>query len=185
MKIAISGYVGTGKTTLGLALSKYLKEKYNIDIEPITMTFKELAKKKGMTLEEFQLLAQKDPNIDKEFDKALLEKASQKPNAIVATWLAVWLFKDADLKIFLTTNLEERIRRLMERDNMSYEEAKEHILLRDKQNHDRYLKVYGIDISRPMDVAHLILDTAYYSVEDELKVIETTLKQKNLLPQKE
>ncbi len=181
MKIAISGYVGTGKTTLAKALSQHLREKYGLEIEPVITTFKELAKKKGMTLEEFQLLAKQDPNIDKEFDKALLEKVSQREHSIVATWLAIWLIKDADIKVFLTTNLEERVRRLIERDGMTEEQAREHILLRDKQNQERYLKVYGIDISKPLDVANLVLDTGYYSVEEEIQLIEQSLKQKKLL----
>ncbi len=181
MKIAISGYVGVGKTTLAQELNKYMKEKHNINIELIIPSFKDIANSMGITLEEFQEIAKNNPNIDKEFDRYIKEEVKKHQHAIIATWLAIWTIPDADVKVFLTTDLEERIRRIMIRDGMDYEHAKKHILLRDKQNYERYLNVYNIDISRPFDVAHLIINTTYFTVEDEIALIEMVLYRKGLL----
>lgn len=181
MKIAISGYVGVGKTTLAQELSKYMLNKYNIKIELIIPSFKDIAASMQISLEEFQEIAKNNPNIDKEFDRYIKEQVDKRQHAIIATWLAIWTIKDADLKIFLTTDFEERIRRIMLRDNMDYESAKKHILLRDRQNYERYMSVYGIDISRPFDVAHIIINTTYFSVEDEISIIEMILNRKGLL----
>ncbi|MEM0356338.1 MAG: cytidylate kinase family protein [Candidatus Anstonellales archaeon] len=181
MKIAISGYVGVGKTTLAYELSNYILNRYGIKIELIIPSFKDIAASMGVTLEQFQEMAKNNPNIDKEFDRYIKEEVKKHKHAIIATWLAVWTIQDADLKIFLTTDFEERVRRIMNRDNMDYEAAKKHILLRDRQNYERYLDVYGIDISRPFDVAHLIINTTYFSVDDEIAIIETALRRKGLL----
>lgn len=181
MKIAISGYVGVGKTTLSQELSKYLKDRYGINAELVIPSFKDIAASKGMTLEEFQEIAMKDPNIDKEFDKYIKEMVKKHEHSIVGTWLAIWTIQDADLKIFLTTDIEVRIRRIMQRDGMDYETAKKHVLTRDRQNYERYLNVYGIDISRPFDVAHLIINTTYFNVDDEIAIIDTALHRRGLL----
>ncbi|MCS7122707.1 MAG: cytidylate kinase family protein [Candidatus Micrarchaeota archaeon] len=181
MKIAISGYVGVGKTTLSQELSRYLKEKYGIHAQLVIPSFKDIAASKGLSLEEFQEIASKDPNIDKEFDKYIKQMVQRYEHSIIGTWLAIWTIQDADLKIFLTTDLEVRIRRIMQRDGMDYETAKRHILIRDRQNYERYLNVYGIDISRPFDVAHLIINTTYFSVNDEIAIIDTALHRRGVL----
>jgi cytidylate kinase len=181
MKIAISGYVGTGKTTLAEALYKHFYLKYKIKFQLIIPSFKDLAKSKGISLEEFQEMAKNNPNIDKEFDDFIIKESEKYENTIISTWLAIWTIKDADLKIFLTTDLEQRIKRIMIRDHLSYEKAKESILYRDKQNYERYLNLYGIDISRPFDIADIIINTTNFTVDDEVAIIETALKCKKKL----
>jgi len=69
----------------------------------------------------------------------------------------------------------------MIRDHLSYEKAKESILYRDKQNYERYLNLYGIDISRPFDIADIIINTTNFTVDDEVAIIETALKCKKKL----
>lgn len=137
MIIAISGMTGSGKNTLGELLAEELG--YTL----ICPTFKDLAKKEGVSLMEFQKIAEKDPDIDRKFDAVLKEQA--KDNCIVTTWLGPWMV-DADVRIKVFAQLKVRAERTAKRDEMTVSEAMKHIKERDERNWKRYKKLYGIDI---------------------------------------
>ncbi|MEM3609466.1 MAG: cytidylate kinase family protein [Candidatus Anstonellales archaeon] len=171
MKICISGFAGSGKTTIAKKLSEKLK--YPI----INITFKDLAKEKNLTLEEVQKLAEKDKNIDLELDNLIIKKAKELDNCIISTWLGPWVIKDADLRIFLFAPIEERAKRIAERDKMSFEEALDHIKKRDNQNIKRYKKLYKIDI-RNTDIFDLVINTSKLSIEQTADLVNTLAKIK-------
>jgi len=137
MIITVSGLTGSGKNTLGELLAKELG--YTL----VCPTFKDLAKKEGISLMEFQKKAENDPDIDKKFDEVLKEQA--KENCIVTTWLGPWMV-DADFRIKIFASVETRAERIAKRDGMKIEEAIEHVKQRDENNRNRYKKIYGIDI---------------------------------------
>jgi cytidylate kinase len=140
MIITVSGRTGSGKDTLGKELAKKL------GYQVISPTFKDLAAKEGVSLMEFQKKAMADPNIDKKFDAILREQvAATKGKCVVTTWLGPWMI-DADLRVYVSVEDNVRAERVAKRDGMTVAEAKKHLVARDKQNHERYLKVYGIDI---------------------------------------
>lgn len=136
--ITISGFAGAGKTTLGKLLAKKLNYRF------IAPTFKDLAKKEGVSLMEFQKRAEKDPSIDRRFD-SYIRKEARKGNCVIATWLAPWMVKSS-FKIWVYAPLEARAKRIAKRDGISISAAKSHILAREESNRRRYKKVYGIDI---------------------------------------
>ncbi len=137
MIITVSGLTGSGKNTLGELLAKELG--YNL----VCPTFKDLAKKEGISLMEFQKKAENDSDIDKKFDDVLKEQA--KGNCIVTTWLGPWMI-DADIRIKIFASVETRAERIAKRDGMALEEAIAHVKQRDENNRKRYKKIYGIDI---------------------------------------
>jgi cytidylate kinase len=137
MIIAISGLSGSGKNTLGELLARELG--YTI----VCPTFKDLAKKEGIPLMEFQKKAEKDPEIDKKFDALLKEQAVE--DCVVTTWLGPWIV-DADFRIKVHASPETRAERIAKRDGMSFEDALKHVRERDESNRKRYKKIYGIDI---------------------------------------
>lgn len=140
MIIAVSGFTGSGKNTLGELLAKELGYKL------ICPTFKDLAAKEKISLMEFQKKAEKDHDIDKKFDAVLKEMvAKTNGNCVVTTWLGPWIV-DADFRIKVSAPLEIRAVRVAKRDDMTLEQAKKHVKERDDNNQKRYLKVYGIDI---------------------------------------
>ena len=136
--IAIGGFTGSGKNTVGEFLAKELN--FNL----VCPTMKDLAKKEGISLIEFQKRAEKDHNIDIKFDQLLKDEAS-KGNCVVTTWLGPWMLQ-ADLRIFLNAPPIVRAERIMPRDNLTLEQALKHIKERDAQNKRRYKKIYKIDI---------------------------------------
>ncbi|MGV8176996.1 MAG: (d)CMP kinase [Candidatus Bilamarchaeaceae archaeon] len=139
MIIAISGFAGSGKTTLGKLLAERLNYRF------VSYSFKEMAKEKGMGLMEFHEYAEKHPEIDLELDKRLKSEASEQ-DSVVATWLAGWIL-DADFKVFVFAPDKVRASRVSGRDKMGEKEAVAHIKERDNENIRRYRKLYGIDIT--------------------------------------
>ena len=141
MIIAVWGFTGSGKNTLGALIAKKLGYKM---VEP---TFKDLAAREGISLMEFQKKAANDHNIDKKFDELLKEQVNATGgNCVVTTWLGPWMV-DADARIKLNVPLEIRAERVAKRDKMTAAEAKKHVTERDKQNIKRYYDVYKIDIT--------------------------------------
>jgi len=176
MKIAISGFVGTGKTATAAKVKELLAEK-GIVAEVIIPTFKDIAKEKGIDLMEVQRMAEKDPSFDKVFDSQTLKMAAKAKNAIIASWLAVWIIKDADLKVFLYTPFEEKVRRIAERDGFNEAKAKKHIVEREEMNRKRYIKVYGIDIT-DYSAADVCINTSKFNVEGVARNIVSILEVK-------
>lgn len=179
MKIAISGLVGTGKTTAALEIQKLLKKKGK-DVEVIIPTFKDIAKEMGIDLMEYQRMAENDPNIDKLFDKRTGEMASKAKNAVIASWLAIWIIKDADLRVFLYAPLNTRAERISKRDGISLEDAKRHIVQREEENRKRYMSLYGIDIL-DYTIADVCINALQYDAEKVAEMIVSALEIKERL----
>ena len=168
MIIAISGLTGSGKNTLGELLAKKLG--YML----VCPTFKDLAKKEGISLMEFQKKAENDPDIDRKFDEILKEQAQG--NCVVTTWLGPWMV-DADLRIGLTAPVEVRAERIAGRDRMTIENAVKHVKERDLRNRNRYLKLYHIDIFDE-SVYDALLDSGRHSPEELLKKVLELIKKR-------
>lgn len=139
MIITVSGLTGSGKNTIGELLAEKLGYKV------VSPTFKDLARKEGISLMEFQKKAEKDHAIDRKFDELLKEQASE-GNCVVTTWLAPWIL-DAGFRVYLDVPVAIRAKRIAERDSMGNANALKHVTERDAQNKRRYMDVYGIDIS--------------------------------------
>lgn len=166
--IAISGQVGAGKTTQ----AKKLAVTFNLKYVSNGMFFRELAKERGISLQELHKIAEKDPEIDRVVDSRAREAALQ-GNVVVEGHLACWLLRDiADICIFFKAPLEERVRRIMTRDNVSYDEALQDLQLRERSNWSRAMKYYGVDI-HDWSVADLIIDTSKLSIESINTILVT------------
>ena len=81
MIITISGKAGSGKSTVAKMLSERLRLKHY----SIGDLMRAMAKEKGMSLLEFNKLAEKDKSIDLELDNKLKELGKSKDNFVVST----------------------------------------------------------------------------------------------------
>ena len=169
MIISISGLTGCGKNTLGEAIAKEFR------LRMVAPTFKDLAKKEGVSLMEFQKRAEKDPNIDLKFDELLKEEAA-KGDCVVTTWLGSWMV-DADFKIYLYASEKIRAERITKRDGMTNEEALKHVKKRDDSNIMRYKKLYKIDITDTSKF-DLVLDTDKLTKEQTKEVVLRELRKR-------
>jgi predicted cytidylate kinase len=161
--ITLGGLPGSGKTTVARILADKLKMEY-INAGDI---FRNLASKKGMTLEEFGFFAERNPNIDKAIDKKLLEIA-RRDNVILEGRLAGIMLELADveaLKVWLEAPLEVRVDRISGRDTKSTEAALADTQMREKSEWDRYYNIYHVDI-RDLSVYNLVIKTQDRTPED-------------------
>lgn len=169
--IALSGSAGSGKTTIG----KIIAEHFNLRFISIGSLFRELAMKHGLSLEEFHLIAEKDPKYDKQVDELAIREA-RKGNILIEGHLSCWILSNiADLKIYLHASLEERARRVSERDRISYEEAMEKIKKREESNKKRYKEIYGIDIS-DLSVMDFLINTSKFKKEEVAKILISVIE---------
>jgi CMP/dCMP kinase len=157
--IAVCGFAGSGKNTVGEEVAKALGWKV------VAPTFKDLAENEGISLMEFQEKAKKDLSIDYKFDAALARKIGA-GGCVVVTWIGPWIRKISGKKydgveippvapdvfsVWLDVPVEIRAKRLAGRDRMGFEQALSHIKKRDADNVNRYKKAYGINISEHSD----------------------------------
>jgi len=164
--ITISGAHGTGKSLY----AREVAERFNLRLITAGKIFRERAEEMGLSLEEFNRLAGRDERIDKEIDSWMVEEA-RKGEVVADGRLTGWLLKDvAHLRICLTAPLEERVRRIAERDGVSLEEARKETLAREAYERERFIHYYNIDIE-DLSPYNIILDTSLADIETMKGVI--------------
>ena len=178
MNLTISGLHGTGKSTIGNHVAEILKLKYY----STGQAFRDLAKERDMTLEEFTKYVEDHPEIDQDLDDKIISIAKQ-GNVIIDSQLGgFFLEKFVDFKIFLTCPIEIRVKRMTERDNTSYEEKLKETKLREQSELERFGKLYNIDLSNEKKLNELydiIIDTENLTIEEVVSAIINTIKEKN------
>ena len=158
IKIAISGRSGCGNTTV----SRMVAEKLNLKF--INFTFRSLAEERNVTLKDILELAGKDDSIDREVDARQTKLAAESGGCVLGSRLAVWILKEADLKIYLDANPQTRAARIVNREGGNLEEVAAFTANRDKKDHDRYLRLYGIDTD-DFQFVDLVVDAGNYTAE--------------------
>ncbi len=173
LRIAISGKSGCGNTTVSTMLSKKL------GISLINYTFRQLAVEKGLTLAQVIENAKNDDFYDKYVDTHQVELA-KKESCVLGSRLAIWMLKEADLKVYLFADDETRAKRVFNREGGNLDEIKKFTAMRDSEDSRRYKKLYNIDNNK-YDFVDLFIDTANVNPEQITKMIIDELKKKNLV----
>jgi cytidylate kinase len=158
IKIAISGKSGCGNSTV----SRLIAEK--LGLRMINYTFHTIAGEKNMDFKELCRLAEEDVSWDYYLDKKQIELAAE-GGCVLGSRLAVWLLKDADLKVFLDASQEIRAKRIHKREGGAYQDVYRETLERDNRDHARYLKLYNIDNSK-YDFVDIVIDTSNFTPEE-------------------
>lgn len=164
MRIAISGKSGCGNTTVSSLVSKEL------GYPMINFTFRNLAEERGMDFWDLAALAEKDDSIDFELDRRQVEMALAREDCVLGSRLAIWMLKEADLKIYLDAPVEERARRIRKREGGTLEEKIAETSARDAKDTARYKRLYDIDNNDPA-VADLRIDTTGISAAEVARII--------------
>ncbi|MCD1293487.1 cytidylate kinase [Methanocella sp. CWC-04] len=171
MIITLGGQPGSGKTSV----AKEISSKYGFVIISAGEQFRKLAQEKGMSLEEFGALAEKDPSIDLAIDQRQKELSVKYPDTLVEGRLAGRTI-NADLKIWLKTPLEIRSERIAKRENISYDQAYDETRVREICELTRYRNYYEIDLT---DLTHydLIIDTKKWDAKGVTKIIAKAIEE--------
>lgn len=166
MKITISGLPGTGTTTV----AKIIAKKLNLKLISAGEIFRELAIKKGMTLEEFSKYAEENPEIDLLIDRTQKELAEKEKDAVIEGRLSGWFIKDADLRVLLFADPEIRYQRIAKRENKDISTVRRETKLREEIEKRRYQKFYNINID-DWSIYDIIINSGKFSAEKIADII--------------
>lgn len=169
MRIAISGKSGCGNTTVSTLVAQ------SLGFPLINFTFRNLAAERGIGFWEFCALAEKDDNIDRELDARQVAMAMAQTNCVLGSRLAIWMLKEADLKVYLTAATEVRAERIFLREGGSFIQRLEETEKRDKHDSARYQRIYGIDNS-DHSLADLVIETDSISPQEISELIVAKVK---------
>lgn len=173
LRVAISGKSGCGNTTVSGLLSKKL------GVTLINYTFRQLAAEKGMTLPQVIEAAKNDDSYDKYVDKHQVELAL-KESCVLGSRLAIWMLKEADLKVYLFASDETRAARVFNREGGDLQQIKDFTAMRDREDTGRYKEFYGID-NNDYSFADLIIDVNTKTPDEIVQIIIDKLVEKGFI----
>ncbi|MDR1956864.1 MAG: cytidylate kinase family protein [Treponema sp.] len=152
LRIAISGKSGCGNTTVSKVVAESLGLRF------INFTFRNLAREQGKELADILALAAEDDSWDRELDRRQVALAREEGGCVLGSRLAIWMLQEADIKVYLKARSETRARRIMQREGGSLATVAAFTEERDRQDRERYRRIYGID-NDIYTFADLIIDT--------------------------
>ncbi len=170
MIITLSGLPGSGTTTASELLSKETGMKVISSGE----VFRDMAKERDMSLEEFGDLAEENEEIDKKLDQRMIERARK--GTILEGRLTGHLLELSEkeaYKVWLRAPLDVRVNRIAEREEVKDKEAlKNRVMKRENSEKRRYQKYYDIDLT-DTSIYDVIIDSQKNSPEEIVeKMIE-------------
>ncbi|MEE8441891.1 MAG: cytidylate kinase family protein, partial [Spirochaetia bacterium] len=159
----ISGKSGCGNSTVSRIVAKRLGYKL------VNYTFHSIAQEIGVSFDEMCELAEQDDKWDHYVDERQVEMARD-GNTVLGSRLAIWVLDDADFRVYLDARLEVRAGRIQKREGGALEQVSTRTTTRDRRDHDRYLRLYGID-NNNFSFVDLVVDTEDMTPEEIADVI--------------
>jgi cytidylate kinase len=165
--ITVSGFHGTGKTTVAEMLARALGLRH----VSAGQLFRQMAEERGLSLSALSVRASEKDELDRLVDSRTKEEA-KKGNAVIDGLLAGWMAgEDADLKFYLFAPDDVRVARIARRDKCSLEEARKATFSRERLERRRFKRFYAIDID-DLSIYDLILNTGLLSPRGNVRVLE-------------
>lgn len=171
MLITISGPPGSGKSTVAVAVA----EAFDLDHVSGGDVFRGLAAERGLSLAEFNELAESDDAIDRDLDRRLRETARDRDDVVIESRLSGWMAGEhADIKVWLDAPLSVRAARIAEREGTTVDRAREETRIREESERKRYAEYYGIDFE-DRSIYDLAVNTARWDAEAVTEVVEEAI----------
>ncbi|MDR0526224.1 MAG: cytidylate kinase family protein [Spirochaetaceae bacterium] len=159
-KIAISGKSGCGNTTVGRLVAE------RTGLQFINFTFRNLAAEHNISFEEVLKKAAQDDFWDREIDtRQVLMARQSKKGCVLGSRLAIWMLEEAALKVYLKADAKTRVMRIISREGGDLKTVTEFTSERDRQDSERYRRLYGID-NDDYSVANMVIDAETASPEE-------------------
>lgn len=157
MIVAIGGPPGSGKTTV----AERFAQAHAYALVSAGAKFRELAKARGLSLNDMGLAAEAEPEIDRTLDRSVLEEILRLDAAgrdvIVDGRIQAHLLAQRRvpcLKVLIDAPLAVRAKRIGGRESKDPKTAEREIVHRESSERRRYKAIYGIDLA----------DTSVYDV---------------------
>jgi CMP/dCMP kinase len=185
--IVISGWPAVGKTTIACKLA----EEFDIVMYNGGDILKMLAEEdKGYsvkrddwwdTIEAKKFMEERnsDPSFDKKVDDKLIQIV-KKGGAVITSYTLPWLVVDESIiiiKLWLRGSLENRAKRMANRDGISFAEAERITKLRDEENKRIYYKMYGFRFGEDLTVFDYVLNTDRLSLDSLIEISKLIVRR--------
>jgi cytidylate kinase len=182
--IVISGWPAVGKTTVASKLA----QEFGLAMYNGGDILKMLAAEKGYSTEQdnwwdtpeakkFMAERKSDPSFDKKVDKKLAEIV-RKGGAVITSYTLPWLVKEEYvIKLWLRGSPENRAKRMANRDDISFAEAKRIIALRDEENKKIYYKLYGFCFGEDLTVFDYVLNTDRLPLDSLIEISKLIVRR--------
>ncbi len=176
--IMVSGFAGSGKSSLADALGKEL----GLKVVHASSILREMATQGVSALEnaspqkihdwwesaeakEFMKRRQQDGSLDIALDKKLTQIADRS-GVVMDSWTMPYLYNGKAFRVWLNASAEVRARRVSGRDGLDYGAVVEKIRARDAQTKDLYERLYQFKMGENLGRFDLVLDTDMLSQEE-------------------
>lgn len=183
MIISFAGWPGSGKSTIAKRIATELGWPYY----SMGQLRREAAKRRGMTLEEYNKLAMSDISTDLEVDE-YQTKLGQEQDNFVIDGRTSWHFIPQSYKIFLNVDPRVGAERIFQELQQGGDRNEGHDLTtveavlnsnyeRVQNDRKRYQKYFGIDV---YDLANYdeIVDTTNLTIEEVVAKVRSLIKQR-------
>jgi len=160
--VTLSGMPGSGTTTAARLVTAATGFRH-VNTGAI---FREMARERGLPLNEFGKLANDNPEIDRELDRRQIER-TRAGRILLEGRLAGYMIKREgipSLSVWLAAPLEVRMRRVAGRDQQQLTKAVALSKEREEDERMRFLEFYGFDLAQTT-VYDLILDSSRHRSE--------------------
>ena len=183
MIITLSGTAGAGKTTI----ANMLVEELGLNHYYMGGIRRKVAKEKGITIDEFNKLGEKDPSTDKMVDDYLVKLGKTEDDFIAEGRTSAHFIPDS-LKLFIKCDVKKGAERILNQLKTEETERNENISdsveqkaddLRERFESDklRYEKYYGINVYDE-SMYDLVLDTTDLTIEQSYKTVLDFIKSR-------
>ncbi|MCR4335446.1 MAG: cytidylate kinase family protein [archaeon] len=171
MLLIISGFAGSGKSSLADSLGKKLE----IKVVHASSLLREMSTQGISALEnaspekiqdwwesseakEFMKKRQKNGSLDRALDEKL-KKIADKGNVILDSWTMPYLYNGKAFKVWLDASAEVRAKRVASRDNLNYEVVLAKIKTRDLETKALYERLYHFKMGENLEIFNLVINT--------------------------
>jgi len=172
-KITISGYAGTGKSTVGKILAEKLGYRF-LSVGNFTREFAE--REFGMNINEFQAKCKEEPDLD-DFVNFKFRDLCNSTENIIADFRLGFHFVENSLNILFVLSEEEAFKRLAEADRKMEQTDFESIRVRNENMRQRFYLKFGVDFADENNY-HLVIDTGKKTPDEVAGIIANYMGKK-------
>ena len=101
-------------------------------------------------------------------------------SCVLGSRLAIWMLKEADLKVYLYASDDTRAGRVFNREGGDLQAIKDFTAMRDREDTGRYKAFYNID-NNDYSFVDIVIDVNNKTPEEIVQIIIDKLIEKNLI----
>ncbi|MCK4318633.1 cytidylate kinase family protein [Candidatus Bathyarchaeota archaeon] len=169
--ITVAGPHGSGRSTQ----ARFIAESFDLRYISAGMIFRERAEELGLSLEEMSRKAAVDRDFDNYLD-ARTKEESRRGGVVIDATLSGWMAEDPDLRIYLSCPLEERVRRIAEREDRALEEVDRETCFREENELRRFRECYGMDL-KDLSVYDLVVNTGLFDAAGVARIFKNFIDE--------